>query len=142
MEAVRSAIEKSGVQWQNVDIKQLLRYVSMTLSKEDVEREELGEVLPVPKGTTTFHSFTNPKKRAKETNGDNQFHNPVRSPTKDEIQRCIGIMVSETVRIERTGATKILNSKHFFDFEFRSLVTRKSSVTEFKLHRISSRWAL
>ena len=81
MEAMRSAISKSRVQWQNVDIKHLLRYVSMTLTKEQVESEELGEILPVPKCTTTFHSFTNPKKKAKETNGNKQFHNPVRNPT-------------------------------------------------------------
>ena len=82
-----------------VDTKHLLRYVSMVLSKEEVEKEGLGEVLPVPKGTTTFHSFTNPKKRARETNGDNQYHEPLRNPTKEEIQQCIGIMVSETVKI-------------------------------------------
>ena len=99
MEAVRKAIEKSNVQWHNVDTKQLVRFIAMSLSKEQVISEELVEVIPVPKGTTTFHSYTNPKKRAKTTNGDNQFHDPVRNPTKEEVQKCIGIMVAETVKV-------------------------------------------
>ena len=67
------------------------------MSHEEIVNEGIRDIIPIPKGTTTFRSFSNPRKNAKETDGDSQFREAVRLPTKDEVVKLIGIMTAVTV---------------------------------------------
>ena len=52
------------------------------------------DVVPIPKRTTTLNSFTNPQKEARTSNGDSQFTSAKRLPSKKEIEKLIGIVIS------------------------------------------------
>ena len=57
---------------------------------------ELGEVVPIPKPTTTLNSYTNPASNstAKATNGDSQFYPATKVPSRGQLEKLIGLAVS------------------------------------------------
>ena len=91
-QAIEEAMTKSKLEWKNIDMKYITRYVSLTVDKETIDKHDLSEVIPKPKSTTTLHSFVNPssKSRAKATDGDSQFDPPERNPTAKEREKLIG----------------------------------------------------
>ena len=95
--AVMKAIKLSDTKWENVNVIDLVRAVAMTTDRNEIDRMELSEVVPVPKGTTTLKSFVEPGKAARSSNGDSQFYDAVRDPTNDEKEILIGIMISNTI---------------------------------------------
>ena len=100
MKAVEKAITDTDAAWDNVDSTNLTRYVAMTVPREDIERLELTEIFPEPKGTTTFRSFLDPKGTARDTHGDSQFKpGNLRNPTNKEKKILIGMMVARTVEV-------------------------------------------
>ena len=80
--AVDKNIRLADLEWKEIDVKQLTRYVAMTIDMKKVEEEELEDVVPIPKPRTTFNSYVNPKKRSRATNGDSQFSQPTSLPNK------------------------------------------------------------
>ena len=50
----------------------------MTMSYDEIVKEGIRDVVSIPKGTTTFKSFSAPRKNAKETGGDSQFIEAIR----------------------------------------------------------------
>ena len=91
--AVAEAIERTEMDWENIDVVNLQRYVAMTLSKEEIKDKGLQDIIPDPKGTTTFHSFVNPRKTAAQTGGDSQFREATRIPNEKEVKVLIGEMI-------------------------------------------------
>ena len=67
-EAVLEAISTTDIRWDNVDVTNLTRHVAMTSSREDIDRMGIRDIILVPKGTTTFRSFLDPRKNARTTN--------------------------------------------------------------------------
>ena len=59
-------------------------------------KRRLGEVVPIPKGTTTLQSFVKPKGAAKESNNDTQFQGNTREPTQKETRRLIELLMSKS----------------------------------------------
>ena len=76
-EAMRKAICKSTVDFENIDITTLVRHVAMTQDKKVIKELKLKDVVPVPKSTATFKSFISPQGTAKKTNGNSQFSAPI-----------------------------------------------------------------
>ena len=57
------------------------------MENSEIVTAGLLDVIPKPKGTTTFKSYVNPNKKAKETQGDSQFREAARLPTEKEIRK-------------------------------------------------------
>ena len=95
-QAIKEAMTKPKLEWRNIDMKYLTRYVSLTVDKETIDKHDLSEVVPVPKSTSTINSFVNPssKSRAKATDGESQFEPPKRNLTKKERDKLIGLVIS------------------------------------------------
>ena len=68
----------------------------MTRDRSEIDKLGLGEVIPHPKGTTTFRSFSSPKDNAARTDGDSQFSGVTRDPSAREVRRMIGLMAATT----------------------------------------------
>ena len=105
-DAVRKAIERCNLRWENVNVKLLVRHIATIYDIQTIERLGLSEVVPRPKPRTTFRSFVNHTKKSKQTNGDSQFFRVVRHPIEKEIVRLIGIIAA--------NATTTCMSNHFF----------------------------
>ena len=99
MEAISKAIERSDIRWEQVNTKWLSRYVAMTRDRKEINRLGLGEVVPHPKGKTTFRSYSAPRDNAKTTDGDSQFTGETRRPSQKETRRLIGLMAATTVEL-------------------------------------------
>ena len=82
--------------WKNINIKYLTRYVALTTDRKTIEDLGLGEVVPIPKPTTSLNSFTNPASNstAKATNGDSQFSPINKEPSRKQLKILLGIAVS------------------------------------------------
>ena len=104
--AVDKNIRLADLEWKEIDVKQLTRYVAMTIDRKKVEEEELEDVVPIPKPRTTFNSYVNPKKRSRATNGDSQFSQPTSLPNKSQLKKLIGLALGE--------ATKATMNNHFY----------------------------
>ena len=77
--AVRTIIKtvkQSNIPWENVDEKQLSRYVALTSDSKLIKDSKLTKCIHKPKTKTTLNSYTNPSKRSRAVNGDNQFIEP------------------------------------------------------------------
>ena len=70
-----------------MDTTHLIRYVAMNCDRRELEKDKLGEVVPIPVRTTTLNSMTNPSGTAKETGGRSQFTPPARNPTEKEVRK-------------------------------------------------------
>ena len=99
MEAISKAIERSNIKWEQVNTKWLSRYVAMTREREEIDRLGLGEVVPQPKGTTTFRSYSASRDNARITDGDSQFTGETRRPSEKETRRLIGLIAATTVEL-------------------------------------------
>ena len=97
MEAIRNAINKSEIVWENIDHKTLTRHVAMVCDRKSIETAGLLDVVPVPKPRTTFHSFASPRNTARATGGDSQFGDVARTPTSAEVKKLIGMMAASSV---------------------------------------------
>ena len=97
--AVRESMKISDLKWNNITIKQLIRYVSVCCDRKLIESDDLGNVIPIPKTKTTLNSLTNPSKKTREQNGDNQFNPTVRNPTESEVKKIIGHAVSAGIDV-------------------------------------------
>ena len=65
--SAKNAIKKAKLTWLNIDTETLIRYVGMRYDREEIIKEKLDEVVPLPKGTTTMKSLANPRgKRPRE----------------------------------------------------------------------------
>lgn len=84
-DSIRRAIERYKIRCKNIDTKQLVRHLSLRYDKKMITYIGLLKVIPIPKSKMTLHTFINPRNRAKETNGDSQFSEVNRQPTRDEI---------------------------------------------------------
>ena len=69
-EAIIEAITKSDMEWSDIDMTNIARYIAVTHTREELGALELDEVIPEPMGTTTLNSFVNPKRTAKESQGE------------------------------------------------------------------------
>ena len=103
--AIRKAIKIADTTWSNISVKYLTRVVSLMVDRREIERLELDNVIPVPKRTTTLNSFLNPKRTAKETNGDSQFEPVGKHPNERQLKVIIGLFVAES--------TVVVMSNHF-----------------------------
>ena len=97
--AVRESMKISDLKWNNITIKQLIRYVSVCCDRKLIESDDLGNVIPIPKTKTTLNSLTNPSKKTREQHGDNQFNPTVRNPTESEVKKIIGHAVSAGIDV-------------------------------------------
>ena len=84
---------------ENVNVKKLVRHVSLTTDRKKLKDLKLDEVVPKPKRTTTFRSFIHPQKTSKRTGGDSQFESVLRDPTDDEIRSLIGLLAASAVEV-------------------------------------------
>ena len=71
----------------------LSRFVAITHSEDKVRPEGLTDCLPRPKRTTTLNSWVNLSKEARESGGNNQFHQAKREPTSKERRKMIALAV-------------------------------------------------
>ena len=85
-----------------------MRYIAVTVERKVIVEEGLGKCVPVPKGTTTLNSFTNPKGKAKDTNGDSLFHMTETEPNENQVTRMIALATANTV--------KECMSNHYYTF--------------------------
>ena len=92
----KESIRISKLKWKNVNITYLTRYISLTIDRKVICDEKLQDVIPIPKNSTTLNSFTNPSTNstAKATNGDSQFFPVNKEPTKEQINKIIGLAIS------------------------------------------------
>ena len=72
-EAIRKSIESSTIKWENVNITQMIRHVTMTYNRSVIERLGLSDVILRPKPRTSFRSFINPTKKSMRPNRDFSF---------------------------------------------------------------------
>ena len=56
-------------------------------------------MIPCPKGKTV-RSWSVPKRRAQETNGDLQFIEPLRNPTAKEVRILISLIIANETTME------------------------------------------
>ena len=98
----------STIPWQQIDTNQLRRYLSLIVDWSIISKHKLDKCVPKPKPRTTLNSYTNPSKRAKETNCDSLFNPPLTEPTSQQIRTMISLVVSEGV--------KVVMSNHYYTF--------------------------
>ena len=89
---------KSNIKWENINISQLVRHVSLVCDRKVISDEKLSDVVPTPKTKTTLNSFIAQRGTARKTNGDSQFVPAERLPDCEETKRLIGLLCSETVK--------------------------------------------
>ena len=96
--AARDAVNKTKLEWKNIDVTTLIRYVAVKIDREAIIKEHLDDVVPLPKGTTTLKSFANPRgKEAMRTFRASQFYPTKRLPSKSEVTKIIGLMIADCI---------------------------------------------
>ena len=78
-------------------MKELARYIAVSVDRKVIVDEGLARCVPVPKVTTTFGSFTNPKEKSKDTCGDSQFHRVQAKPSQIQVTQIIANVTVNTV---------------------------------------------
>ena len=58
------------VKWTNINKEQLIKYVSICCDRRVIEKDNLGQVIPVAKPRTTLNSTANPSKKVREAETD------------------------------------------------------------------------
>ena len=92
--SVREMIEGSEMEIDNVDWKEVGKYLAVSMTREDIEREGLRKVIPERKGGNTRQitvSYLNDKKN------DDQWEN-ARSPGKKQKRKMIALAVAEGIK--------------------------------------------
>jgi hypothetical protein len=95
--AAEEAISTSEMEW-DVDGKHLARYVALMVPRNIVEEKGLGEVVPKAKTKTTLHSYADPKGKAKQTNGDNQFDHQRNVASPHQTKHILGLATSAAIQ--------------------------------------------
>merc|ERR1712237_236447 len=95
-ESIREGVKTTDLDW-DLDSDTLIRFASLVLPDEVKEGDVMREILPRPKKRTTLNSFLNPSKQARENGGRNQFWQPARRITKEEIKMVLGETLACTV---------------------------------------------
>ena len=90
-------LKNSRIPWENVDTKQLGRYLATSVERRELEKHRIKECVPTAKNRTSLNSWINPSGRAKETDGDSRFDPSVREPTAREVRIMIAIAVATSV---------------------------------------------
>jgi hypothetical protein len=96
-EAAMKAVEDTDLVLDNIDVKSLVRFVALKKDRKYVTDRDLGDVVPVPKATTTFNSFAKPRGKAKKSNGDSQFGEVKEKPSEKQVKTLLGIAVAVAV---------------------------------------------
>ena len=111
--AILESVKQSKLEWKNIDKVKLTRYIAMTVDEDTIKKEELVDVIPKPKNTTTLNSFANPSKITKEARGENQFFPAARLPNKREMKKLIGLAIG-------VGAAATMDNHYYrIDTEIR-----------------------
>jgi len=96
--SAKEAIARSKLEWEEIDLVTLVRYLAVRVDREVIVKEGLEDVVPLPKGTTTLKSLANPKgKQARRTEGASQFYPCKKVPSKEHITKVIGLMVADCI---------------------------------------------
>ena len=109
--AVRTIIKtvkQSNIPWENVDEKQLSRYVALTSDSKLIKDSKLTKCIYKPKTKTTLNSYTNPSKRSRAVNGDNQFIEPEEPPNSKQVRSMIALAIA-------SGVKTVMNN-HYYTF--------------------------
>lgn len=96
-EAAEEMIAKSRLDWNNVDVKSLTRFVALKVPREELVRDKLADVIPKPKTKTTVNSYANPRGTARLTSGENQFEHVRVKPSTNQIKHILGKAVKATI---------------------------------------------
>jgi hypothetical protein len=88
----------SKLDW-DVDPKVLARYVALTTPRHEIIARGLEHVVPTAKTKTTIQSYAQPRAKAKQTNGENQFGHVRAEQTKDQTKHLLGLAVSNTINL-------------------------------------------
>jgi hypothetical protein len=96
--AAAGAIRDSKMDW-DVDQKVVMRYLGLTIPRNEIEALGLGEIVPTPRHSTTLRSYANPQGKAKQANGDNQFSHVRTKPTTDQVKSALGLAASKTIQL-------------------------------------------
>ena len=94
IKSVREMIEGSDMEIENVDWKEVGKYLAVSMTKEEIEREGLRKVVPERKGENLRKitvSYLNNK------NNDDQWEN-TRAPGKKQKRKMLGLIVAEGVK--------------------------------------------
>ena len=59
-QAIKESVKKSKLEWKNVNIQYLTRYISLTVDRETIRKSKLNDVIPIPKTKTTLNFFCEP----------------------------------------------------------------------------------
>ena len=97
--AIIYSVTKSDIKWSDIDKTQLVRYVAMNFTRDELKKAKLSEIVPEPMSTTTTNSMANPKDRAKETDGASQFKPVTRRPNPKELKKLIAYAVAAGVKV-------------------------------------------
>ena len=92
--SVREMIEGSEMEIDNVDWKEVGKYLAVSMTREDIEREGLRKVIPERKGENTRQitvSYLNDKKN------EDQWES-ARSPGKKQKRKMIALAVAEGIK--------------------------------------------
>ena len=96
--AARKAIDKSKLDWKDINVDCMRKYVGVRVERETINKAGLERVVPFPKGTTALKSFVSPRSpEARRTNGDSQFYPARDYPTSTEITKMIGLLVENCI---------------------------------------------
>jgi hypothetical protein len=85
------------MKFENINVKNLARFVALRKDREEVEVEGLGDAVPIPRTKTTFNSFLNPRGKSRTARGDNQFRDVKKKPDEKQVKNLLGIAVGIAV---------------------------------------------
>ena len=108
MRSIVKSVNKSFIQWEDVDNVQLSRYIALTSDSKTIKDAKLTDYIPIPKSKTTLNSFTNLTKNSHVMNRDNQFSPPTKHPANKQIQSMLALGVAQCV--------KTVMENHFYTF--------------------------
>jgi hypothetical protein len=97
-DASGEAIVESTLEFKNIDVNKLAKLVAMKVPRDVIEENGLKNVVPIPKGTTTFNSFANPRGNTRKVKGVNQFYKTREEASKAQEKMMIGMVVDEAVK--------------------------------------------
>ena len=102
-DAVKDSIKESKVFIKNVNIEEMRRYISVAASDDDIEKENLREVLPLPKRKTNIRTLGQ-----RYANHSQMFTPANREPNETENKSIVALAAKV--------ATLACLSKHYYRF--------------------------
>ena len=101
--SIMKTMKSSKVPWSDINVRQLARYIVVISNDKEIKDNDLKERTPTAKPRTTLNSFTNPTKRSRATNGDNQFTDAPAEPNDKQIRSMLALALAKGVEVAMTN---------------------------------------